>query len=334
MGRVATEMMRRLGAVEMTPRLYTIVYGMINIWKEPWQACLSKHLEAYDAGAVTGDMEYAISNLYQFTNTAIYGCGEPLGSLSQNAHSYAKRAFQCNQKVAWLGLITLHQLALDLMGVKENAYLPFSNGMTEEACFAQCRENKEISMCRMILQKKKYVAFFSGDLGAAAEMYDLSQAHFPMGPTGRLSNVLVTTFIDGLIGLFFARKHNQDEMKWTKVGLEAIRSFRKWVNSSEWNFSNKLHLLEAEYYFLREDTERAIVFYTASIKAARDHRFLHEEGLAEEKFATYLLHKNNHDDAMEHFLKSKKCYESWGAHALAQRVEKAIAILLPLCSGI
>jgi tetratricopeptide (TPR) repeat protein len=106
---------------------------------------------------------------------------------------------------------------------------------------------------------------------------------------------------------------------------------RKWVQSSEWNFSNKLYLLEAEHYFWRGDHERAIAFYNASIKAAHEHRFIHEEGLAEEKTATYLLRIGKHDEAMGHFLNAKKCYEVWGANKLVQRVDKAIAILLPMC---
>lgn len=102
MGRVATELMKRLNAIEIIPRLYTTIYAMINIWKEPFQASLSKHLEAFDIGAHRGDvsgiinhcssfnnmantnktlaaslqMEFAISNLFQYVNMAIYGCGE------------------------------------------------------------------------------------------------------------------------------------------------------------------------------------------------------------------------------------------------------------------
>jgi predicted ATPase len=56
MGRVATELMKRLNAVEIVPRLYTTIYAMINIWKEPFQASLSKHLEAFDIGAHRGDV--------------------------------------------------------------------------------------------------------------------------------------------------------------------------------------------------------------------------------------------------------------------------------------
>jgi len=277
-------------------------------------------------------MEYATTNLFQYTNTAIYGCGENLESLSQNIQPYAKRAFQCNQRSCWISLVILHQLTLDLMGIDKNAFLPYSNGTTEDSCFMRCRTNHEISMCRLICCKKKYAAFFMGDLDSAAKMCELSQ-DFPIGSTGRLTGSIVSVFIDGLIGFFFARKHLEDEAKWTNLGLDAIQTLRKWVKSSDWNFSSKLYLLEAEFYFLREDDERALVCYHASIKAAHDHRFVHEEGLAEEKAATYFLYKSRHDDAMRHFMNAKKCYEVWGAHALAQRVDKAIAILLPLCTG-
>jgi len=329
MGRVATEIMKRLGAVEMTARLYATVYGFINIWKEPWQAGQNKHLEAYEMGATTGDMEFAATNLFQYAGTAMYGCGENLERLSESIQSYAKRAFQCNQRNCWISSVILHQLSLDLMGIEQNAFSHYPNGMTEDSCFRHCLSNNVISICRFICLKKKYVAFLTGDLDAAANMFNLSK-NYPLGSTGRLVGNMISVLIDGLIGFFYARKQRDDEAMWTQVGVDAIQTLRKWVKSSEWNFSNKLYLLEAEFYFLREDDERARASYHASIKAAKEHRFVHEEGLAEEKAATYFLHKSRHDDAMKHYMNAKKCYEAWGANVLVHRIDKAMAILLPL----
>lgn len=83
------------------------------------------------------------------------------------------------------------QLTLDLMGITENALLQYANKMTEDSCFSRCRENNEISMCRLICSKKKYLAFFTGDLDAAAKFYDLNQDHFSGGSTGESTiNVL------------------------------------------------------------------------------------------------------------------------------------------------
>mmetsp|Transcript_7205 Transcript_7205/g.14468 ORF Transcript_7205/g.14468 Transcript_7205/m.14468 type:complete len:159 (-) Transcript_7205:1142-1618(-) len=37
MGRAAAEVMKRLGATEITSRLYVVIYTFINIWKDPLQ---------------------------------------------------------------------------------------------------------------------------------------------------------------------------------------------------------------------------------------------------------------------------------------------------------
>jgi len=96
---------------------------------------------------------------------------------------YIKRAFQCNQRAMSKSLVILHQLVLDLRGIEENAFLSLSNTMTEDSCFVITRQNKEKSMCRLMCCKKKYVAFFTGDLNMAAEMYELCR-QFPIESVG------------------------------------------------------------------------------------------------------------------------------------------------------
>eukprot|EP00581_Thalassiosira_minuscula_P030314 CAMPEP_0183774870 /NCGR_PEP_ID=MMETSP0739-20130205/43020_1 /TAXON_ID=385413 /ORGANISM="Thalassiosira miniscula, Strain CCMP1093" /LENGTH=100 /DNA_ID=CAMNT_0026016309 /DNA_START=155 /DNA_END=454 /DNA_ORIENTATION=- len=98
---------------------------------------------------------------------------------------------------------------------------------------------------------------------------------------------------------------------------------------SKMNFINKLYLLQAEEAFYRNDDSMTMYCYNASVMAAREHRFVNEEGLAEEKTASYLLNKKMHSEAMIHFINAKKCYETWGASALVQRMDKAIESLLP-----
>jgi len=311
--------------------LYTYISGFVNIWKEPMQAGLPKHLEAYDSGSTSGDIEYALINLFQYCQLAIYGCGENLKFLCPMVQSYVKRALQYNVRSAIYPLGVLHQLVYDLMGAKENALSICSAGMNEESLFFQSRANNNTVMCRTIFVKKKYEAFFHGDLEEAARAYDLCTS-FLTPTTGRQIGIIVSFFIDGMIGFFHARKRNEDEAKWTNVGKESINLLRKWVVSSEWNFSNKLFLLEAEYYFLNGDDERAVDSYHNSIKAAHEHRFIHEEGLAEEKLASYLLRKSRHDEAMTHYVNAKKCYDAWGAQSVVDRIDKIIALLLPLCT--
>ncbi|EJK53936.1 hypothetical protein THAOC_26533, partial [Thalassiosira oceanica] len=64
---------------------------------------------------------------------------------------------------------------------------------------------------------------------------------------------------------------------------------------------NSFHLpvpQEAEYYFCIDNHENAAASYRQAIISAQEHRFCHEEGLAEEKFATYLMYCNQSDAAL------------------------------------
>jgi len=48
--------------------------------------------------------------------------------------------------------------------------------------------------------------------------------------------------------------------------------------------------------------------------------------------ASYLLRKSRHDEAMTHYVNAKKCYDAWGAQSVVDRIDKIIALLLPLCT--
>ena len=98
------------------------------------------------------------------------------------------------------------------------------------------------------------------------------------------------------------------------------------------NFSNKLELLRAEEFYYQGNRDFALLHYQNAINVSKRYRFIHEEGLAEEKFATYLLHLHRNDDAYEHFNNARSCYKKWGATVLVQRVEKVIGLLVPLCN--
>ena len=132
-----------------------------------------------------------------------------------------------------------------------------------------------------------------------------------------------------MIAFYFARKDG--ERKWSIIGEEILDTVRKWSQYSSWNYSNKIFFLEGECYFLKGEDKKALTSYHASIKAAKAHKFAQEEGLANEKMATYHLQKGRHDLAMKHFKEAKQCYDRWGAGSLVMRMDKAIARVAPLC---
>ena len=102
----------------------------------------------------------------------------------------------------------------------------------------------------------------------------------------------------------------------------------KWTESSAWNFSNKLYLLQAEHHRNKEENAKALDKYEAAINAARKHGFSHEEGLANEYAASFHLHQDSKEDALLHLTEAKSCYHRWGAVALVARLDDKIKGLL------
>jgi len=327
MGRLAIILMHRLEASEFIPRVHTLVYALINIWKEPFQAGLAKHLEGYDAGALSGDIEYALANLFQYSTCALNNCGKDLGMLETSVRVYIRRAIQYNQMVTAKSLVVLHEQILILMGSKESSFSIFFNSQ-EDTIYQDALEKNEISTCRYILFKRKFVAFFYGDMDAAAVVFEMGSdqqgQEKEIGANGRLSHTSLSTVMDGLIAFFFARKHRDDESRWRNIG-EAVTDLTKvWAKNSDWNFTNKLFLLEAEHYFLNNDEAKALQKYEQSIQAARDHRFIHEEGLAFERAARFHVYYGRNAEALVCFTQSKRCYQTWGADGLVNHIERTI----------
>ena len=178
--------------------------------------------------------------------------------------------------------------------------------------------------CMLIWISRKFSRIHKDDMDGAVEMYNLSLDH-PFG--ARMKQMMKTMpyimniFIDGLIGFYAARKHQEDEQEWFTIGEKAMKHYQKWIKLSKWNFSNKLYLLEAEYYFLKGNNSMALEKYKASITAARDHRFLHEEGLAYSKLGHYHVAQGRKIDGKQSFNQADVCYKRWGAHRLVSSIE-------------
>ena len=115
-------------------------------------------------------------------------------------------------------------------------------------------------------------------------------------------------------------------MSKNKEGLrKAIAAMRDAAANSEWNFMNKLRLLEAEQKSITQNHWLAIDLYDASIQSAKKSGFIHEQGLAYEKAGLYFKNKDsNNEKALEYFKQAVECYEEWGSKMKVDFVKKEI----------
>ena len=105
------------------------------------------------------------------------------------------------------------------------------------------------------------------------------------------------------------------------MGEKALEEMSKWERSSSWNFSHKTMLLHAEVHYTDGDIQSAERSYEASIKAARDHRFLHHEALAYELHGVFCVENGMRDKGTTQLRAAIDRYRKWGALEVAKRVQ-------------
>ena len=107
-------------------------------------------------------------------------------------------------------------------------------------------------------------------------------------------------------------------------GENALMKMKKWSRHSDWNFKNKLLLIEAECYNTQKEFDKAAFCYKASIKSAQKHKFNPDEAIANELAGIFFYENEYYLESHMFFLQSIECYKKWGANAAASRVEDSM----------
>ena len=76
-----------------------------------------------------------------------------------------------------------------------------------------------------------------------------------------------------------------------------------------------------EMNYAQGDFDKAAVQYEASIKAAQEHKLIHEEALASELAGNFFLERGQRQRSRSHLKHASECYEKWGAFVISRRIE-------------
>ena len=103
MGQVATKLMNRQGE-NKNPRVFVAVYGLVNVWRQPFQACRDMLLEGYELGIRQGNIDNAINCLL------VHGqmnacCGSPLHEVVESYRLYCKNTIMYQEHVKARALV-------------------------------------------------------------------------------------------------------------------------------------------------------------------------------------------------------------------------------------
>ena len=307
LGRLGIKLMEALDLKEINCKVSLAFNAATRFYQEPLSASLEPLLEAHQMGIETGD----------FFNAGYSAVGR------------CQIAFMCGKELNWLkGELSTLKLALKkidyILGsprvemlmktvmvlMEEPASL--SSGIMDQYDRVTSTEYSYYEHCSFNYQKLVLQTLF-GEYEAAREtvfeMINLMKTY-----KDSLVDPLANCYRSlALLAVYGQGSEGEKEEILTQVD-DNQALLEKLARSAPPNYLHKYHLVEAELMRVLEGQSDAILsHYDQAIALARESEFIHEEALANELAARYLLNQGQNVAASSYLRSSMEQYEAWGA---------------------
>lgn len=189
----------------------------------------------------------------------------------------------------------------------------------EAHLLADALSKKNHILVSSIYFRRYFVAFWSCQYSEALELSKLAWEYSKIaGPQ------MIKTFLNVTMGLveFQLYREGKGETHYNKGKELLIELEKRHQVCSENLFNNKVLLLQAEYFAVICEVEKAKEAYDASIRTARNFGRINDLALAYELKGNYYSSIVEIPQATESYKKAYKCYMKWGAVTKAKQIQE------------
>ena len=303
---------KRFHSEDQLPRIYFTYYGMVAFHTEPLQSCVEMFGQGFNAGMSIGESGTAFLNaLWQVR--ALFFAGEKLSALLEKIDIYVELAKQHKNDVT---MINIYRDTISTLIDKGESTSAAATISTHDKLF-----DSEVNFFHKAIQ-----SYWLGHNDRCQHYIGKMKEVTESPNTGRL-NITILTFIHGLNTFQLLKKQNTSKLR--TIPRAAISALKTLTSNSEWNFRNKVHLLEAESSSFNGRHQEAAASYAAAIASARSSRFIHEEGLACELAGFHHKKIGDLNSAYNFFNQAKRCYTEWGSRVKVESVTRQLERITP-----
>ena len=307
LGRLGIQIMEALDLKEINCRVSKGFNGYVRFYGEPLSASLEPLLEAHKMGIETGDF-------FNAGRAAVVRC---------------QIAFMCGKELNWLkGELSTLKLALKkidyILGSPQVEMLTkaimilmeepssLSSGIMDQyhrVTGAEYRYGDQSSFNYHKLVLQTLFEEYEAARETVFEMINLMKTY-----KDALMDPLVNCYLSlALLAVCGQGSEGEKEKILTQVH-DNQDTLEKLARCAPPNYLHKYHLVEAERMRVLDGQSDAILsHYDQAIALARESEFIHEEALANELAAKYLLNQGQNDAARSYLRSAMEKYEAWGA---------------------
>jgi len=284
---------------------------------EPNRTVVPLFIDRYNSAMMNGDVESAMLCLLAYCTGSFY-IGTNLVSLTKTFKSCIDQAANYQQTN------TLHVAMSNFRAV-----LHLTGRSNDEVGIKSYEELEEIGkntnsqlLLRRILMSQMSIHFYDRNWVKVMELFEKN-------PPSKFNNVLATglALYGGVASLTLARQTH--ELKWRRIGEEAVEKMTKYEKVSSVNYSWVAKLLRAELHYLDGNLDLAEATFKASIGSARDNQCAHNEALVHELYGIFCIENEMVDNGAKQLQLALEKYKQWGAMNKANDLQMFIDIVDP-----
>jgi len=318
-GRLACDLLERLGVNTNQAKVATYVEGTLNPWIKPYRSGLGYLDSAADKGGQNGDYlwaSYAIIELVWL----LFIAGEPLASVVRESQKRSAQVRSMKAVALADSFISLQLAIASLRGVSS------VDGLDEGAFEAMLeRERSSVVVCSHYIWKMQ-ARFILGDLAGALAASAKAKAN--LWGLYRLSNLVEFQYYDALTRAALYRDalpEQQEEHLATLVEHE--QALRVSAEHCPENFASKHALLAAEIARIEGREVAAQRAYEQAILLARSGGLIQNQAIANELSARFYCSLGLNSIAAVQMREARASYARWGADAKVKQLERECPLL-------
>jgi len=293
-------------------KVMVVFYAFLAYWKDSLLESAEPLKEAYLTGRQTGDLLYA-SFAALFYNQIRLFAGHNLGELLESLTNDCNTIKNLNQDLVYIISECQRQFVYSLVKKVDEPWVLQHDGFNEDAFLSKLEQlNDEAS--------KFDVYFFKLSLACLFNEYDIGFTNsefarkYEEETTARQVPYPTYLFFSAMSVIKGDMQKNRSlSERNRKIAVKKIKLLKGYARHAPQNYENKYNFLEALMLEtsgkIAESTEK----FQQAISLSEKSGFIHEEAIAREHFAYFLLKTGQIEFGELMLEKAFQCYKDWGA---------------------
>ncbi|MBC1235804.1 ATP-binding sensor histidine kinase [Nostoc sp. 2RC] len=325
-GRLALLLLERLNAQSMKSVTLNLFGSFIQHHQQALLATLPTLKDGYTTGIETGDFLYAGYNIAAYACNGLFA-GVEVEALSSELTAYNAVLAQMKQESAHIYSDMVLQTVEHLRETVSQPDCLMGSVYDETVMLPKHHQDNDFTAIAIVYTYKLLLAYYFGNYQAALDYITQGKSYL-MAVSGMFF-IPIFHFFAALTHLaLFPTQPDAEQAKLLAIAVTHQTALYQSAQNAPMNHLHKWYLVEAERHRVLGEKAAASECYDQAISLAKEHHFINEEALANEKAAKFYLEWGKQRIAQEYLIEAYYSYARWGAKAKVADLEKRYPQLL------